>query len=486
MHNATLTMQQVESMEGFVEIRLEDVQLVKDYDIILHVIKPTKISKLITLLEDSAKNLNWTEKEFELKHEFDILRIKLQTISRHRHQRGLINIIGTGMKWLYGTMDDNDRQNIEEHLRITDENNHMAISTLNKNIKINEHFNKTITNLANTILSDRIKVEATINNIQSIFGGILLKKLTYLEILFKIKIISDSIEQVQNNLASARLGIMTSNILTNEEIVKYKIDIFRLENIRLGAAEYKNSDIIFTIQIPKDTIQAKRSLFTPITNLNSEELIFQTQQIINVNNVNYTYKENLYFKELEKSKLCIFNRNCKKIKNYREEIVELEKGMLLLKNQKYSFVESTCDERKLYIKQNYLFHFSNCELNINNVTYKNLNENFEQRYVIPNFNTNINITSKELSFDEIVLNQFENIEKVEELLSNKKINKTCNYLTFVLLAIIVIIIIIFGFKIFKNKKNTILNVTANTQESLASKGGGVMPTQSSVPINWSA
>jgi len=46
------------------------------------------------------------------------------------------------MKCFYGTMDNEDREQIESHLRIIDKNNHHAIETINAQVEINDSFNK--------------------------------------------------------------------------------------------------------------------------------------------------------------------------------------------------------------------------------------------------------------------------------------------------------------------------------------------------------
>lgn len=71
--------------------------------------------------------------------EVQLLKSKIKTItfSTHkRNKRGLINGVGTLYKWLFGTMDDIDRQEIVQHFEIIDTNNHNAINNLNKQIHI--------------------------------------------------------------------------------------------------------------------------------------------------------------------------------------------------------------------------------------------------------------------------------------------------------------------------------------------------------------
>lgn len=292
---ATMITEDIKNEDGFAEIKLENVQVITDFDIILHIIRPKEIENIIDALENLARDSKLTEKEQILTQEFTTLRSKLYTLLPHKQKRGLINILGTTMKWLYGTMDDDDRQNIEEHLKVIDTNNHIAIDTLNKNIKINNNFNKTFQSIQKAIESDRRQISLKLNSVQHENRDIH-RQLLYLDILLRIRTLSNNIEHIQNNLASARLNLMTSNILTPEEISSYNIDVFKLENIELGAATSENN-IIFSLKITTNVTTAKHVFITPCTNKNSEELQFKSEHVIEINNTRYVYSK-MYTKRI--------------------------------------------------------------------------------------------------------------------------------------------------------------------------------------------
>jgi len=160
MTKGFLLIEKIDNNYGFAEVRLENVNIIQNYNILLHIIDPTEIEKIVSILETNIMLTKPDENREFLQNELNKVRTKLQTILPHRQKRGLINIAGTAMKWLYGTMDDNDRQEIE-HLKVIDENNHAIINSLNKNILINDHFNKTFETLKKIIESDRSNKEGT-------------------------------------------------------------------------------------------------------------------------------------------------------------------------------------------------------------------------------------------------------------------------------------------------------------------------------------
>ena len=108
-------------------------------------------------------------------------------------------------------MDDDDRQNIEEHLRIMDTNNHNLIEQSNHQVFINNHFDNTFVMLQQIIENDRTDILKEFANLKT-ENIKLINKIRYLELLSQIRIIKDNVEQHQNNTASSRVGIMVNNI----------------------------------------------------------------------------------------------------------------------------------------------------------------------------------------------------------------------------------------------------------------------------------
>ncbi|CAD7001519.1 unnamed protein product, partial [Ceratitis capitata] len=124
MSSTNLIIEDINSPNGFTEIALEDVDITYSYNTILHIIDPKEIQHVIEGLEENTRIISNTNDKHFLNIQLEKTKAKLQTIIPTRHPRGLINFIGTGMKWLYGTIDDFDRTEIERHLQTIDDNNH--------------------------------------------------------------------------------------------------------------------------------------------------------------------------------------------------------------------------------------------------------------------------------------------------------------------------------------------------------------------------
>lgn len=155
-------------------------------------------------------------------------------------------------------------------------------------------------------------------------------------------------------------------------------------------------------------------------------------------------------------------------------------------------INSTCNEITLNLVGTKLILFNDCELYIRNETYKNLNKSFTQKYVVRYLESNINQTQFEPTFDELIINQIENAQKIEELTFHKKSYQINIWLTISFIAVIIIVLVVI-FIHFTNKHKAIeLNINAKTQECFQSREGGVTspghstPTENRIEVDWSA
>jgi len=65
-------------------------------------------------------------------------------------------VVGSSAKWLFGTMDEEERKEVEKHISTFKENMQEADEALNKQIYINTYFNDTIKYIEQIVKSDRL------------------------------------------------------------------------------------------------------------------------------------------------------------------------------------------------------------------------------------------------------------------------------------------------------------------------------------------
>lgn len=205
----------------------------------------------------------------------------IQTILPNRYKRGLLNIGGKAMNWLYRVMDSDDREEVEEHLKVINSNNYNAISNLNAQIKINSNL-KILTEKINENRKLMLKFYNSINTIDRTSD---------------LKIIQDEIEKIQDNIIFAKHGTVSRSILT-EEIDFYKIGFSKLQQLKCLLGNI-NKTLFFVILIPvfsENTFMNYK--LVSVSSKNHEEVaikqtdvVMYNKQVFLKNEDNYIYKK---------------------------------------------------------------------------------------------------------------------------------------------------------------------------------------------------
>jgi hypothetical protein len=461
--------------------------LIENFSKILHIIDIQEIESTLNKINNSITSAFITDKVSPLRNQLEIqlqkTKHKIKTISSHRHRRGLVNIGGKLANWIFGTMDNDDRIQIEEHLKTIDANNHQSITTLNKQIKINDDIQKNIELIRKHITENEVLTLKTLNYTTDITEKSI-KNIHFLSILSDLNLLNSEIDKIQQNIVFARYGIMSHSILTEEEINEYDIDISKYKKIKCSLLNF-NEKLIFAILIPNFTkTLAIKYKIIPIPNSNFEEIFIDSSDtnIIQYNNEIFLDNEETEIKQLKKVDICIENlikdnfTNCNKIINKKFQIVEISSELILVKNAKNSILKNNCNHVKYKLNKNYLISFSNCTIKIDDITFSNKNKIVQNHFILPNY---LNLTNVKLKIDlkEIHLNQVKNIEKIKEIANKSESN---NVMSFISVSFILLIIISMSIYISKNiiskiiirKRNKELE---NTQESVSKlKEGGII------------
>lgn len=432
LSHATLQINQISEDNGFVEIKIREVEIVNETNIIVHVIDTSEVRNILSLIENNIETLDINSRDI-LYNEIKLLKSKLKTIipKDNRKKRGLINFGGKFYKWLFGTMDDEDRQEIFNHLSVTDENSHNSIQTLNKQVIINNSFNKSLAYLKTALEDDR-------KNIEGYFGGIMVKeneyisKFFFLDQLAKLKNLEHKIDQIQDNIVSAKNNIIHPSIFTSQEIEDFEIDFYKLKMLKVGIMTFDDQSIIIALQIPKSFIKTELKLITRIPNKNNLEIDSKDEYVVNINGQNLIYEDNVALRKLKKSKNCILYNNCKFIFNNNCEVFIIDDETIIVKNAVFLNIFQDCDDRKFNISGNFFIVFNNCNITILNEHFSNKKITYKEKYFYPNSNK-LNVSNIDLKFSNIVTEHFENIKEINELKYYKKVSYGIN-ITLILIS----------------------------------------------------
>lgn len=446
---------------GYMDICMGNQKIVNESDIILHIIN---LHEIETILDDITDNIILMKIENKELLELELLdaRNKLMTLipKQNRKRRGLINGIGSMTKWLFGTMDDEDRRNIQEHLLNINE----IKENNNQQIVINDYFNITLSHLKMVIKNDRKKIEQELNSINKFLEEENNKSL-YLEQLTNIQLIKNKIEHLQDNVISAKYGIVHPSILTSREIRKYEIDYNKLKYIQFGTTFLNNSYLVFGIKIPKQFITVKLRFIVPIPDNENNEIESNMERFFEFQNKTYKFEENKHLKDLKLSHHCLIKNNCQLIKNKDFEIIQLDIDTIIIKNAINTTVNQTCNFEKILLNGNYLINFNNCSVRIKDYYFSNIAEITKERQIIENTNKTQNFKHK-ISFEQIEKEHQYNVRNIGKLKYHTKITYVCN------ISIVIVIIILIFIIITKHKYITV-KLNKRIQENSSLKGGVV-------------
>lgn len=246
-------MTKLDTEAGYTTIQQDPVEIIYSYDKIIHIINLNEIEQLINIIENQITN---SYQIYTNKNSYKILQNRINKVKHSfktliplRHKRALINIGGSLLKFIFGTMDQEDKIEIENHLKLIDQNNKNIITTINKQIKINSIIQDNINTIKNNINQSHLIIEKISNYISNDHRNVV-NQLQYLNILSNINLLNDEVEKIQENVMFAKHQTMIRSILTPEEINDYNIDIFKIQELKSSVAT-RNNTLIFILQIPK-------------------------------------------------------------------------------------------------------------------------------------------------------------------------------------------------------------------------------------------
>lgn len=313
---------------------------------------------------------------------------------------------------------------------------------------INNSFNASLKILRSAIDSDREEIRKSFQGIKDI-NDKFIRKFFILDQLTILKNLEHKLDQIQDNIVSAKNNIVHPNILTSQEIEDFGIDFYKLKMLKVGIMTVDSDSLVIALQIPDSFIKTDLRLIIPIPNANNLEIYSEEEYIININGKFFKYQDNVPRKNLRKSKHCIFYNNCKFNFNNNTEIISIGEEIIIVKNAYSENLEQNCDDREFKLNGNYFIVFNNCDLTVRNEEFSNRKIVFRDRYFYPSTkimnNSNVNA-----NFQNIKIDFVENIKEIKELQFHKNISYGINI---TLGIIIVVSCFILYFLMKKNNVN---------------------------------
>lgn len=426
---------------GYININMGQTEIIMNTRTLLHIINTNEIKTAVQRIEENLVNLGIETDEI-IRKEMDSVKEKIKAIEpKIREKRGLVNLVGNVQKYLFGTMDEDDRKEILNHLEIIDKNEEQEIENLNKQIQINSALNESIVVLKNIIESDRNKILKTYQQTSENEKRLIQTQLK-LDQLIKIEMLKEKVNQIIDNIALVRHGIIHPSMLTTTEIEMTGLDFYKLKNARTGMLRRDKDTIILAVKIPSSYKILNYQIVIPMTTANFKEIKIPDQYIITINQTKYEYTgQSQYEKELKPINNCITENNCELVENKETEIRKLDENTIICKNLKNEKIVNLCDNRKINLNGNVMLIINNCTIKIRNQTFSSNDEKFVDRFFF--VEENEWKFKNKMKFEEILIKNIENLDHIKQIKVDRKINYVSNVTIVIILLIMFSIILNF-------------------------------------------
>jgi len=344
----TIEVNPIENNQGFILFESGTIQIPITFINHCLTINITQIEETFNnLLKESSKFNNVPQINYliqKLNREMNGIRLT------KRNKRGLFNFVGSTYKYLFGTLDEDDRQHIEQQI------NTLAQSTIQ------------VSNLNHIIdsLNDGIKM---INNQSKAIRTE--QKINLL--IFNIEHFTEYIEDIEMGSQLTRLGIFNPKLLKHDQLgnIHYK----NLMDTKTSAWYNTATNEIFLMShIPTNTIEKSTFLITPYPDNNG--------QIISENTAGKFYLHNNYvINTLTKNIIkdhCIVNiikhetPTCT-FQKYRKQhyIQYIKPNILITWNLTREKLDQDCNNQEIYIENNKIIKVFNCTAELKEVSISN-------------------------------------------------------------------------------------------------------------------
>ncbi|XP_037928897.1 uncharacterized protein LOC119663357, partial [Teleopsis dalmanni] len=465
-------------------LQLGPARTIENYYNLIHIVNLEEYKSNI----NSIKNLlNKFENRDLLTSSLYVTKIKLRELENKlitltpikRSRRGLINGLGTTIKFITGNMDSQDADNINKQIENIRSNINIFNSTITNQHWINLHMVQRFNDIALHINREQKIIESfldkTANKIKEEQDNFI--EIQYLnQINFNIELLASHISDIAEAVILSRLNILPKLLLSSKELeeIKNSLDkqevtintyeqIYELLNLQ---AYYNQSNIIFNIQIHYDTAFPKIEGIYFCNKPRLEELTAESECMGRLMRNQVAHCPSTTIDDIE-------------------TITQPEPDYVLLMQVPKTDINSSCNIKHLAVEGTVLIHFKNCSITINSIHYEDdPNIFWDNIYILPPPSNDVHFNSTKEVLNLHTLKAFNlatnlNLQQFEKQTSTWH----CSFTTFAVATIIILALIIF----FKNKTkviqyivdtpDTIAPTPSNSLwPSLYSKGGGVTIT----------
>ncbi|XP_065087120.1 uncharacterized protein LOC135708876, partial [Ochlerotatus camptorhynchus] len=350
-------------------------------------------------------------------YKLKITKNKLNSLYPRRHKRGLINALGSVIKFVAGNPDQDDIELIQHNLgNIQFAENHI-IKNQNKQIKINNELQKTVNKVSITVAKIVKQLRTNSGNIR--------KDVEEINLILNLDIIIQTLEDIEEQFIFSKSNILNKNILSSAD-KDYIIEFFKNQGIKLHF-EDQIFKFVNCIAILKDDHVENEEydlIQLETTNINRRRINLDTQYVAK-------YKKFIY-KQSDKCVLCdnthklndgfVYNiltnqaATCNMSKDNNQIIIrDITPGIILLDSRRGVHVLDSCGDDRI-IEAPTIIETENCTVKILNQTFlQNFQTTSSPEFSTPIFGKQKKPNNHPPSMEEIHQVNLENLEELTRI-----------------------------------------------------------------------
>lgn len=404
-------------------------------------------------IENASNLLNLTDHLTDtFLYKLKIAKNKLNSLIPKRHRRGLINGLGTVIKFIAGNPDQDDFELIQINLGKLQSTENKIIKNQEKQIKINNSLQKTVAKVSVTIakIVKRIKVDN--ENFR--------KGIEEINLILNLDIIIKTLEDIEEQFIFSKSNLLNKNILSLSD-KEYIVEFLTNQGIKLHFEDeifgyvkcvsvIKDDHVFFIIKIPTVDHQDYDLIQLETTNINGSRINLETQYVAK-------FKKSIY-KQSDKCVLCdnthklsdgcVYNiltnqaAKCDMSKDIdRTVIKEITPGTVLLDSRSRVHVSDSCGDDRI-IAAPTIIETENCTVTILNQTFS---QNFQTlsspEFSTPIFGKQIEPNNQLPDMEEIHQTNVENLEEITRIRLQLFKSQTIGGLTIASVTIFLLIVV---------------------------------------------
>jgi len=365
VHGQQIEINNIDTNHGYLLFSDKPVQIPSSFE---HHCLRINLTEIDTIADYFEQRLRTDYHAPQVKFLYNKMRRELAGIAlRHRNKRGLINIVGSVFKYLFGTLDENDRVDIQRKLE-TNAHNSVNLHELNDAIQL---------------INDGMQKIQNYENDSNIINSL----------LYELMQFTEYIEDVEMGMQLSRLGLFNPKLLNYDKLEN--VNSQNILNIKTSTwINYNDNQLLIISHIPINFSLINTVKIIPYPDSNGYQLEYTDTQ-------SYFERENKVYNNENKeiNNECVTNiiKHLKPICNFEsihtDEIIKyIEPNTIVTWNLTQTSLKQNCQNsiNNIKIKGNKMIKVTQCKIEINSII---LSENlFKPEIDLTPLYTPLNIT----------------------------------------------------------------------------------------------